>query len=163
MVFVTAGTQAPFDRLIKVMDRVAIKNKDLRIVAQAVGTRYSVRAPNLQLVDFLPQGEFDRYFNNAMLIVSHAGTGSIFSALTTNKPIVAFPRIAALGEHRNEHQMATAKKFLELGLLEVAFDEEQLERKVIGFIYNNTRLNQKEIDTFCRGDLVTAVKQDIIS
>ena len=71
--------------------------------------------------------EFNELFRKARLIVSHAGMGTILSALQQHKPIVIFPRIAALGEHRNEHQLATAKKFKELGSVYVAMNEEELK------------------------------------
>jgi UDP-N-acetylglucosamine transferase subunit ALG13 len=52
--------------------------------------------------------------------------GTILSALQKNKPIIVFPRIAAMGEHRNEHQLATAHKFKETGTVNVAMNEEEL-------------------------------------
>ena len=61
------------------------------------------------------------------MIVAHAGMGTIISAMQHQKPIIIFPRIAALGEHRNEHQMATAKKMKELGYVHVAFNEKELK------------------------------------
>ena len=43
------------------------------------------------------------------------------------KPLIVFPRIAKLGEHRNEHQLATAQKMQEFGYVYVARDEEELK------------------------------------
>lgn len=37
------------------------------------------------------------------------------------------PRRASLGEHRNEHQLATARKMDELKFANVAYDEQQLQ------------------------------------
>ena len=48
------------------------------------------------------------------------------SALQKDKPIIVFPRIAAMGEHRNEHQLATARKLKEMGIVNVAMNEEEL-------------------------------------
>ena len=42
-----------------------------------------------------------------------------------------FPRIAALGEHRNEHQLATAQKMKELGYVYVANNAEELKKLLI--------------------------------
>jgi hypothetical protein len=36
------------------------------------------------------------------------------------------PRRASLGEQRNEHQLATARRLLEKGKVSVAFDEREL-------------------------------------
>ena len=40
------------------------------------------------------------------------------------------PRRASLGEHRNDHQVATAKRFAEQGRIEVAFNEQELATKL---------------------------------
>jgi hypothetical protein len=52
--------------------------------------------------------------------------GTILSALELGTPTLVMPRRAALGEHRNDHQMATARWFADLGGVTVAFDEAQL-------------------------------------
>lgn len=123
-IFVTIGTQLPFDRLIRIVDEVAPElNED--VVAQVSQCGFVPK--NIKAVDFIAPDEFNKIFDKASLIVSHAGMGSILSALQKNKPIIIFPRIAALGEHRNEHQLATARKFKEQGSVYVAMDEEELK------------------------------------
>lgn len=123
MIFVTTGTQAPFDRFIKAVDEIA---KDIQedIVVQAFKSEYKPK--HIQTLDFMPPDEFNRVFNEARLIISHAGMGTIISAMQKNKPIIVFPRLASLGEHRNDHQMATAMKMNELGYVYVAYDAKQL-------------------------------------
>ena len=124
MVFVTVGTQAPFDRFIKIIDEVA-PQIDEEIVAQACQLGFEPK--NIKTIDFLAPDKYNELFREARLIVSHAGMGTILSALQQHKPIIIFPRIAALGEHRNEHQLATAEKFKELGSVYVAMNEEELK------------------------------------
>ena len=124
MVFATTGTQLPFDRFIRILDEVApLLNEE--VVAQVHHSNY--RAQHIKTVGFLPPDEFDRLFNGARLIVAHAGMGTILSALEQGKPIIVFPRIAALGEHRNEHQLSTAAKMKERGWVYVATDAEELK------------------------------------
>ena len=82
-------------------------------------------------IDFIAPDEFNNIFDKARLIISHAGMGTILSALQKGKPIIVFPRIAAMGEHRNEHQMATARKFKELGSVNVAMNEEELKAMLL--------------------------------
>jgi len=36
-----------------------------------------------------------------------------------------------LGEHRNEHQLATARKMDELKFVNVAYDEHQLQKQIL--------------------------------
>jgi UDP-N-acetylglucosamine transferase subunit ALG13 len=128
MIFVTIGTQAPFDRFIKIIDEVA-PHIDDEIIAQVYKCGFTPK--HIKTVDFLAPDEFNELFDKAQLIVSHAGMGTVLSALQKHKPIIIFPRIAALGEHRNEHQLATAEKFKELGSVYVAMNEQELKELMI--------------------------------
>ena len=128
MIFVTIGTQAPFDRFIKIIDEVA-PQLDEEIIAQVYKCGFEPK--NIKTINFLAPDEFNELFDKARLIVSHAGMGTIVSALQKHKPIIIFPRIAALGEHRNEHQLATAEKFKELGSVYVAMNEEELKKLIV--------------------------------
>lgn len=123
MIFVTIGTQLPFDRLIKIVDDLAPQLNE-EIIAQVYKCGFTPK--NIKTVDFLAPDEFNNLFDKASLIISHAGMGTILSALQKDKPIIVFPRIAALGEHRNEHQLATARKFKEMGIVNVAMNEKEL-------------------------------------
>jgi UDP-N-acetylglucosamine transferase subunit ALG13 len=123
MIFVVTGTQLPFDRLIRMLDEIA-PQLDEDIVAQVNGSGYLPR--HINTIDLLPPDEFDRLFSSARLIVAHAGIGTIITAMQQQKPIIIFPRIAALGEHRNEHQLATAEKMKEAGWVYVANTKEEL-------------------------------------
>ena len=87
-------------------------------------------AQNIRTVEFLPPDEFNKLFSKARLIVAYAGMGTIISAMRQHKPIIIFPRIAAWGEHRNEHQLATAQKMKELGYVYVATDVKRTKRVV---------------------------------
>ena len=127
MIFATIGTQAPFDRFVKILDELC-KNIDEEIVCQTIQTNY--QAQNIKTVDFLPPDEFDQYFKRARLIIAHAGMGTIISALRQKKPIIIVPRLASLKEHRNDHQMATAMRMHELGYVYVAYDKSQLEELI---------------------------------
>ena len=123
MIFVTIGTQLPFDRLIRIMDELAPQLNE-EVVAQVHQCGFTPK--NIKAIDFLAPDEYNTPFDKARLIVAHAGMGTILSALQKDKPIIIFPRIAALGEHRNEHQLATARKFKEIGCVNVAMNAEEL-------------------------------------
>jgi UDP-N-acetylglucosamine transferase subunit ALG13 len=56
--------------------------------------------------------------------------GSIITALEMGKPIIVMPRRCELGEQRNNHQISTAKKFLEQGTIHVAMDETELSDRL---------------------------------
>lgn len=128
MIFVTIGTQAPFDRFIKAVDLI-VAEFDEEVIAQTFHGKYHPK--NMKTIDFLPPDEFNRIFAKARLIVAHAGMGTILSALVQSKPIIVMPRIAALGEHTNEHQLATANKMKKLGYIYVANNENELENLIL--------------------------------
>jgi len=124
MIFVTIGTQIPFDRFIKAVDEIAGTINEIFVV-QSLNGKYEPK--NFKTVEFIAPDEFNKIMQEARLVVSHAGTGSILSAIDYEKPIVIFPRLASLGEHRNDHQMATAMAINEKGYAYVAYDKKQLK------------------------------------
>src|SRR5262249_42965777 len=79
---------------------------------------------------FIDPTEFRKRVESASLVIAHAGMGSIITALELGKQIIVMPRRANLGEHRNDHQVATAKRFAEQGRIMVAFNEEELTGKL---------------------------------
>ena len=110
MIFVTTGTQLPFPRLIDAMEAIAAKS-DERILAQTgAETGAAARWPHLELHSTLRPEAFEAAFREARLIVGHAGIGTVLSAQRFRKPLILLPRRTALGEHRNDHQMATARQ-----------------------------------------------------
>jgi UDP-N-acetylglucosamine transferase subunit ALG13 len=137
MIFITIGTQEPFDRLVKVMDELAGELSNIPFVAQVSKSELIVR--NMQSVDFISPFEFNNYFQKASLIVSHAGMGTIISALELQKPIIVLPRQSKLGEHRSDHQIATARKFDKLGYIHVAYEEQELKTKVISLLKSDLK------------------------
>lgn len=124
MIFLTVGTQLPFDRLVQAVDDWAGRRPDTQVLAQ-IGPS-SLRPRNLEARRFVEPAECRARMAAAEAIVAHAGMGTILSALELGKPVVVMPRVAALGEHRNEHQLATARRFEQLGRVQVASDEQQL-------------------------------------
>lgn len=138
MIFVTVGNMDPFDRLIKAMDEWAGRQAtSLEILAQ-IGTG-SYRPTNLQYVDFLKPSEYREAFERAEFIVSHAGTGSIITALENDKPMVIMPKRASLGEQRNEHQLATATRFKPSTLIQVAYDVDELYAILDEAVFNTEK------------------------
>lgn len=124
MIFVTIGTQLPFDRLVLAMDAWAERNPDVRVFAQ-IGPGAKVPA-FMEHVEFVPPSQVAGLMRDAELVVSHAGMGSVLTALRYQKPIVIMPRKASIGEHRNEHQLATARWLENRPGVTVCWDELEL-------------------------------------
>ncbi|MFD0766876.1 glycosyltransferase [Mucilaginibacter lutimaris] len=129
MIFVTTGTQEPFDRLLKAVDVIASKLNNVPFHVQAFSKNY--KATHVKISEFMTPDDFDQNIKNATLIISHAGMGTIISALVKAKPIVIMPRLLKYNEHRNEHQLATAKKLDDLKFVHVAYDEDELIAKIL--------------------------------
>lgn len=127
MIFVTVGEQLPFDRLVRAVDEwAAISGEE--VFAQ-IG-RTDCHPAHILYKDFLAPSEFREKFLAADVIVAHAGMGTIISALEMGKSILVMPRLKSYGEVRNDHQSATARRFLALNYISVAFDEVELAAKL---------------------------------
>ena len=126
MIFVTVGTQLPFDRLVKCVDAWAKCNQEQDIFIQSGPTAYEPR--HCRWRKFIPQESFDYCLGRAELVVAHAGVGSILSALEFGKPIIVLPRRFEFQEHRNDHQFATAQRFGSIPSVNVAWSTDELTK-----------------------------------
>lgn len=125
MIFVATGTQFPFDRLVRMVDDLA-DGLGEEIVAQAMPDKYTPR--NFTLQARIPARQFEQYVEQSRVVVAHAGMGIIITAMRLGKPVLVLPRLARLGEHRNEHQTSTANHLQQMGLVTVITDGEELRR-----------------------------------
>jgi UDP-N-acetylglucosamine transferase subunit ALG13 len=123
-IFVTVGTQLPFDRLIVAVDQWAGGHPAAHLVAQTGRSDYRPR--HIEWAESIDAGEFRARLLAARAVVSHAGMGSIISALELGRPIVVMPRLARFGEHRNDHQSATARHLQGQRGVRVVWDEREL-------------------------------------
>ncbi len=123
MILVTVGTQLPFDRLVRAIDAIA-PQFDIPFFAQIGAGGY--QPANMRWGATIPPAEFDGMMRDARLIVSHAGTGTFLTARRFAKPVVLFPRRAAFGEHRNDHQLATIGRLADMPGVIGAMDEGDL-------------------------------------
>lgn len=154
MIFATTGAQLPFDRLVKMLDDIA-PTIDEKIVAQFIQSTYRPR--NLDVTGFVSPADFGKYVADARIVVAHAGMGSIISALELGKPVVVLPRLASMGEHRNDHQVATAERLTELGYVFYAHDYDELS----AFIRAESLPPLRKISTQASSRLVQAIINEI--
>lgn len=124
MILVTVGGQMAFDRLIAAVDAWAARTPGADVLAQ-IGPS-ALTPKHLRCVAFMEPDAFRASVAGADVVVAHAGMGTILTALEHGKPILVMPRLGALRETRNDHQVATAKRFLEMGRVHVAMDATEL-------------------------------------
>lgn len=125
MIFATVGTQLPFDRLIKALDNWGAINPDVEVFAQ-IG-RGNYQPQHISWTREIDPQEFRDLINRCDTVVAHAGMGTIITAMELGKRVIVMPRRASLGEHRNEHQLATAARLEHLNGLQVVQEVEGLE------------------------------------
>ncbi len=124
-VFVSVGSMMPFDRLTRAMDEWAAAHPGIGVEIQIGKGEYEPR--HARWVRKLPLAEYQTRVETCALFVAHCGMGSIISAIEAGKPILMLPRLAAQGEHNNDHQLATAKHIGVRPGLHVAADSADLK------------------------------------
>ena len=117
MVFVILGTQdKEFPRLLEAVDR-EIENGNIKdeVIVQAGCTKYESK--NMKIFDLLPLPEFEKTMDEADLVITHGGAGSILDAIKRGKKIIAAPRLAKYKEHHNDHQRQIISEFAKQGYI----------------------------------------------
>lgn len=125
MILVILGTQdKQFPRLLEAVDKCIDDGiiKD-RVVVQAGQTKYESK--NMEIFDLVPAPEFAKLMDEADLVITHGGAGSILTAIKKGKKIIAAARLAKYKEHHNDHQKQIIGEFASRGyILELEnFDE----------------------------------------
>ncbi|WP_406828073.1 glycosyltransferase [Microbulbifer sp. ARAS458-1] len=139
MILISLGTQLPFSRYLEAVFNVAVKVpffQGQKIVVQMVGGGnfgiYRDMAGfydlDVDFYEYLSADDYEVIFDRCDLVFSHAGMGGIIKCLERGKKLVVFPRRKVFGEHRNDHQLDTAKVF-ESGYqnIKVLFDEREID------------------------------------
>lgn len=126
MIFVTLGSQKfQFNRMLIEIDKLIDEGKITEEVFAQIGAS-DYKPKNFKYSDFLTQDEFKNYMKNADLVITHAGTGAIVTALKNDKLVIAIPRLAKYGEHVDDHQVQLIDEFKELNFIEPVYETEQL-------------------------------------
>ena len=124
MIFVTVGSQLPFDRMTAAVAAWARARGHSDVFLQTGET--AVDLAGFRSKPMLDAREIAAMFDQATLVVAHAGTGTMIECMLRGTPVIVMPRSAALHETRNDHQFATARKFAARAGVFVAWDEKEL-------------------------------------
>ncbi len=130
MILVTLGTQDKgFDRLLKAIDREIKKGTITdRVVVQAGYTEY--QSDKMEIFDMIDKEALEKLTQEADLIITHGGVGSILTALSYGKTIIAVPRLKKYKEHTNDHQKQIVNRFAKEGYILAAKDLSQLGKMI---------------------------------
>lgn len=156
MIFVTVGSQMPFDRMIEMVDEWSAQNPNQEVIAQIGNTNREFK--NLKTYNLLTPKQFSTYVKNSDLMIAHAGMGSILTSREYGKNILVMPRQSQFKETRNDHQIATANRLKALGLLKSFESLDQLNSLILETV------NASEMDCSSRyvADAVAKSLQKII-
>lgn len=142
MIFITLGTQNfNFSRLLIAVE-TAINNGVIKgkVIAQIGNNKFE--SEQIQCFSFLDKETFNKYMKDADFIISHAGTGSIITALKKKKKILVAPRLKKYGEHIDDHQLEILDAFTKLNLIiPLKNDISDLEEKI-------TDINQYKLNSY---------------
>ena len=148
MIFVTVGGMHAFERLIREMDRIA-GELDEQVMMQIGSTSYEPQ--NCNYFRFMPRNDIEELYAGARVIVCHAGTGSILTALKYNKQLILVPRMKKYGEHIDDHQLEIAREMESRGIT-VVYDIGNLKAAIMN-------LNTSLLKFSAGRDLAGALKE----
>lgn len=158
MVFVTVGSQRfQFDRLLEAVDGLVERGVITEDVFAQTG--WSTYEPqHYKHEKFIDRDEFARCIDACNTLITHGGTGVIVTAIKAGKRVVAVPRLAAFGEHVDDHQLQILEEFREAGHIQVASDAKELEQAYVAAqteevqeYESNTEMFIADLDAYLAG------------
>ena len=161
MIFLTVGSQLPFDRLTEAVDAWTACHPGVEVFGQVGLTD---RPPShFTSVATMSPTEYMRRFAEADLIVAHAGMGTIINALELRKPMLMLPRLARFKESRNDNQVGTARHFSSYQSFQV-IDSESLLSSTVDHMLAHLDEYGKASDTFgVTSALIAAIREFVNS
>lgn len=159
MLFVTVGAHTPFDRLVRTVDRWAEVNARSDVFAQIGSTSWTPQ--HIRWTNFLDPAEFRCKCSECSLMIGHAGTGTIITALQLKKPLVIMPRKESLRETRNDHQLATLRRFCGFPTIHGAENEQELHWSLNQSNDLIAAANDSEISDYASDELLGAISDFI--
>lgn len=126
MILVLLGTQNnSFERLLQAIqeniDKKVIKEK---VIVQAGFTKFESK--DMEIFKLIDKEELGKLQDEADLIITHGGVGSIISSLEKGKKVIVVPRLKKYNEHVNDHQIQIARKFEKKGYVKCVINLKNL-------------------------------------
>ena len=117
MVVITLGTQGnQFQRCLKMVeDLIDELHPNQEFIAQLGNTKY--KSDKIQCLDFVTDADFKELIGKADIVITHAGSGALFSAIKQGKKTIAVARLHKYKEMANDHQTELVRKLTEGGYI----------------------------------------------
>ena len=131
MILVLLGTQNnSFHRLLEEIEK-NIKDGTIKeeVIVQAGYTKF--QSHRMRIIDLMSKEQLEQFQDEADLIITHGGVGSIISSIEKGKKVIAVPRMHEYGEHVNNHQKEIVKDFNDKGYIIGIEKVEDLKQAII--------------------------------
>jgi UDP-N-acetylglucosamine transferase subunit ALG13 len=153
LIFVALGThELPFTRLLKEIE-ILKKNGAIKeeVIIQTGHTPF--KSEVLTIKPFLKFDEMEKLFDEARIVITHAGAGSMINAIKKGKKVIAAARLKKYNEHNDDHQLELIEEFTNAGYILSWAENENLEEVI------------KKIETFVPNEFISGKKAivDIIT
>ena len=122
MIFVTVGTnEARFDRLLEALEGLPA---DAELFVQHGPS--PIRPAGATCTDYVSFEEMAEKVSRAETVVTHAGVGSVLTALLNGTRPIVVPRLVRYGEAVDDHQLEFARRASEAGFVTLVEDTDTL-------------------------------------
>ena len=131
MILVLLGTQNnSFHRLLEEVDK-NIKDGTIKeeVIVQSGYTKF--QSHRMRIIDLMSKEQLAEFQEEATLIITHGGVGSIVSSIEKGKKVIAVPRMHEYGEHVNNHQKEIVEDFNNKGYIIGIENVEDLKGAII--------------------------------
>lgn len=163
-IFVTVGTNHNnFVRMLNLVDECLklIKEPYVLNVQYGSSTPYALKpGQSGQSQSMYSRQETQKLVENADLVFSHCGIGSIHNALQYNRPTVIIPRLHKFDEFSDDHQLQIAKEIRQnplLYMIDETFDETDFSlflEKMVPQVKEKIDLTNHHLADFMRSRLL---------
>lgn len=131
------------------MDEIAGKI-DEKVIMQIGHTEY--KPVNAEYFDFVDDfAKIEQLNRDARIVVSHAGAGSILTALNLRSPVIVVPRLKKYNEHMDDHQLEIADAMSSRNGVMTAYNIEDIDQ----LLQKTVTINQLSV----KHDLVNSLKK----
>jgi UDP-N-acetylglucosamine transferase subunit ALG13 len=141
VIFVTVGNATQgFGRLLNAVDRMAGEGAfGKEIVFIQSGNNPGFRTSHCKHEPFLDMANFETKIQEADLVISHAGAGTLFHVFQAGKLSVVMPRRKKYGEHVDDHQIELVEALAAEGRIIPAYEPEDLPNAIEKAFAENRR------------------------
>jgi beta-1,4-N-acetylglucosaminyltransferase len=128
MIFVTVGaSNLGFDRLVKKMDEIAGRLHE-EVIIQVGLTKYKPK--HAKWYTYIDNRTMLELYNDANIIITHDGAGTLLTTLTLNKSTIVVPRLKKYNECAYTNKFDLAEALKEMDRIILVYDIEKLEKSI---------------------------------